>query len=126
MTEEYTGFNGRSIRTDVYQRINLIHSLFVKGATSQCNVMFSELLRHLNAVLIEDVRISRNPALTDWRLEQLSGCIQSQVETLNLRSNTQWMNVPELVADWSSDPVHLTVAGKGNQGSLFGVTLLQA
>jgi len=102
------GLSGDYLKTEILERLQSIHRSFLQGALSACNNKFNILLFELTAVVREDVAECNNPALTDWRLDQLNCWIQCEVESLNVRSQSQWMNVPDIVADWRTFPVHLT------------------
>lgn len=124
MTTQYVGLSDSLLREDVFSRLNAIHRAHQMGAAGRANQMFSIMLFLLGLVLQEDIKIDDNPALTDWRLDSLNEAIQSHVENLNIRSQSQWMNVPDLVADWSSVPARLTVSkhrsARMDDGPLIG------
>lgn len=106
------GFADEYLRLYASCQIRLMFNAMRNGDERRANDLFVHLRQVITETFREDVLTDKNPALSDWRLDQLNDWIQNEVASqISSVPYSRAFTVPELSADWSTVPVSLTSSG---------------
>lgn len=116
-----TGFADEYLRQYASCQVRMMVLAMRDGDDRRANDLFIHLRQVVTETFREDVYVDNNPALTEWRLDQLNDWLQCEVVSqLGAVPSSRAFVLPELSADWSTVPVSITSSGIRSVSPLWG------